>query len=129
MMTGRIVHAGLHLLDRQIISKVDGRLIAKVDDLELDLDASAPHVTAILTGPDALGRRLPGLVGRLVVSVHRRLHPDRDPSANRIPAARIVDITSAVIIDSAQDLHVEGFGDWVNQQIIDRLPGSSHETQ
>jgi sporulation protein YlmC with PRC-barrel domain len=128
-MAGRVLHAKLHLLDRQIVTKTDGRLIAKVDDVEFDLDASVPHVTALLTGPGALGRRLPGLIGRFVVSVYERLHPDPVPDANRIPAARIVDITSAVVIDSADDLHVDGFGRWVGDQIISRLPGSSHETQ
>jgi sporulation protein YlmC with PRC-barrel domain len=129
MMTGRIVHASLHLLDRQIVSKADGRLVAKVDDVEFDLDAPVPHLTALLTGPGALGRRLPGLVGRFVLAVYSRLHRDPVPDANRIPAARIVDITSAVVIDSTQGLHVDGFGQWVGDQIISRLPGSSHETQ
>jgi sporulation protein YlmC with PRC-barrel domain len=129
MMTGRIVHANLHLLDRQIVSKADGRLVAKVDDVEFDLAAPVPHVTALLTGPGALGRRLPGLVGRFVLAVYSRLHRDPVPDANRIPAARIVDITSAVIIDSTHDLHVDGFGQWVDDQIISRLPGSRHETQ
>jgi sporulation protein YlmC with PRC-barrel domain len=129
MTTGRVLHASLHLLDRQIVTKTDGRLVAKVDDLELDLDAAVPHVTALLTGPGAIGRRLPGLIGRFVVAVYQRLHPDPVPGSNRIPADRIVDITSAVIIDSADDLHVEGFGQWVGDQIISRLPGSSHETQ
>jgi sporulation protein YlmC with PRC-barrel domain len=128
-MTGRVLHAKLHLLDRQIVTKTDGRLIAKVDDLEFDLDAAVPHVTALLTGPGALGRRLPGLVGRFVVAVYQRLHPDPVPDANQIPAARIVDITSAVVIDSTQGLNVDGFGQWIGDQIISRLPGSSHETQ
>jgi sporulation protein YlmC with PRC-barrel domain len=128
-MSGRVLHAKLHLLDRQIVTKTDGRLIAKVDDVEFDLDASVPHVTALLTGPGALGRRLPGLMGRFVVAVYQRLHSDPVADANRIPAARIVDITSAVVIDSAVDLHVDGFGRWVGDQIISRLPGSGHETQ
>jgi sporulation protein YlmC with PRC-barrel domain len=129
MMTGRILHASLHLLDRQIVTKNDGKMIAKVDDLEFDVDAAVPHLTALLTGPGALGPRLPGLPGRLVVAVYRRLHPDPVPDANRIPAARIVDITSAVVIDSARDVHVDGFGRWVGDQIVSRLPGSGDETQ
>jgi hypothetical protein len=122
-MAGRAIHASLHLLDRQVVSKRDGRLVAKVDDVEIDLDADQPYVSALLTGPQALGLRIPGLVGALVTSVHRRLHPDVDPPPNPIPAARIVDVTSAVQIDSDDGLDVQGFGDWVDAQVIARLPG------
>jgi len=125
-MSGRIVHADLHLLDRQIIGKSTGHLVAKVDDLELDLDAPVPHVTALLTGPGAWGPRLRGLAGRAVRAVYRQLHPDPAQDANRIPAGRIVDITSAVIIDNDDDLDVQGFGVWVDEQIISKLPGSGH---
>jgi hypothetical protein len=125
-MSGRIVHADLHLLDRQIISKSTGHLVAKVDDLELDLDAPMPHVAALLTGPGAWGPRLRGLASRTVRAVYRPLHPDPAPDANRIPAGRIVDITSAVIIDNDDDLGVRGFGVWVDEQIISKMPGSGH---
>jgi sporulation protein YlmC with PRC-barrel domain len=125
-MSGRIVHADLHLLDRQIISKSTRHLVAKVDDLELDLDAAVPHVTALLTGPGAWGPRLHGLTGRVVRAVYRRLHSDPTPDANRIPAGRIVDITSAVVIDNDDDLDVRGFGEWADEQIISKLPGSGH---
>jgi hypothetical protein len=126
-MAGRVLHADLHVLDRQVVSKRDGRLLAKVDDVELDLDANPPHVSAILTGPQALGVRLPGLLGAFVVAVHRRLHPDRAPGPNVIPASRIVDVTSAVHVDSQDGLDVQGFGDWVDEQIVRRIPGSGHE--
>ena len=126
-MAGRVLHATLHLLDRQIVSRRDGRLVAKVDDLEIDIDAEQPHVSALLTGPQALGGRLPGLLGGFVRSAHRRLHPDRDPAPSAIPAARIVDVASAVHIDSEDGLHLRGFGDWVETQIVCRIPGASHE--
>jgi sporulation protein YlmC with PRC-barrel domain len=128
-MTGRILHAQLHLLDRQVISKRDGHLLAKVDDLELDLESEVPHVTQILTGPAALGERMPGLFGSLICAVHSRLHPDKDPAPNTIPARRIVDITSAVLVDSEEHLHTQGFGDWVDEQIIQRIPGAADAAQ
>jgi sporulation protein YlmC with PRC-barrel domain len=128
-MSGRMLYAQLHLLDRQVIEKRQGRMVAKVDDLEIDLDHPVPHVSAILTGPAALGHRLPGLVGRLVVTVHHRLHPAPDPQPNPIPAGRIVDITSAVIIDTDEELEVQGFGRWVDDQIIRRIPGSGHASE
>jgi sporulation protein YlmC with PRC-barrel domain len=128
-MAGRILHAQLHLLDRQIIGRRDGRLLAKVDDLELDLDAEVPHVSEVLTGPAALGHRMPGLLGNFIESVHSRLHPEKDPAPNAIPAGRIVEITSAVLVDSEGDLHVQGFGDWVDEQIISRIPGAGDAPQ
>jgi sporulation protein YlmC with PRC-barrel domain len=128
-MAGRVLHAALQLLDRQVIEQQNGRMVAKVDDLEIDTDAEVPHVTALLTGPQAWGVRLPGLAGRFVTSVHRRLHPDRDPGPNRIPAARITDITSAVVIDSMDGLEVQGWGRWVDEQVICRIPGSGHASE
>ena len=58
-MAGRILEAGLHLLDRQLIDR-DGRLAGKVDDLELEVPEGGgpPVVTAILAGPGALSRRV-----------------------------------------------------------------------
>lgn len=38
MMAGRVLHAGLQLLDRQLVDR-NGHLCGKVDDLELSLTA------------------------------------------------------------------------------------------
>jgi sporulation protein YlmC with PRC-barrel domain len=128
-MAGRVLHADLHLMDRQVIEQRHGRMVAKVDDLEIDIEADVPHVTALLTGPQAWGARLPGLAGAFVMSVHRLLHPDTDPGPNAIPAGRITDITSAVIIDSIDNLDVQGWGHWVDDQVISRIPGSGHAAE
>ncbi|HEY4567824.1 MAG TPA: hypothetical protein VIH10_00115 [Kribbella sp.] len=48
--SGRILHAQLHLLDRQLITQSDGRLTGKIDDVELDLDADPPVVAALISG-------------------------------------------------------------------------------
>jgi hypothetical protein len=125
-MAGRVLHGQLHFLDRQIVSRRDGRLVGKVDDLEIDVESEIPYVSALLTGPAAWGARLPGLLGRVIVATHRRLHPDEDPQPNRISASRIVDVTSAVQVDSADDLGTEGLGDWIDEQIISRLPGAGN---
>ncbi len=122
-MTGRTLHAGLHLLDRQVVALGDGRMVGKVDDLELDLDGTPPTVTALLTGPGAWGRRLPGLLGVLVVAIHRRLHPGEDPDAVRIPAADITEVGSAVIVARAPRNTV---ADWVDHHMISRIPGAGH---
>ncbi|WP_432876654.1 hypothetical protein ACQPYH_27010 [Kribbella sp. CA-245084] len=49
-MSGRVLHAQLHLLDRQLIDQADGHLVGKVDDVELDLDADPPVVAALISG-------------------------------------------------------------------------------
>lgn len=126
--SGRILHAQLHLLDRQIIDHRSGRMVAKVDDVEIDFSGDQPMVTALLTGPAAWGSRLPGLLGRLVTSVHRRLHPDDNPEPNAIDMAHVVEIGSAVEVDDA-DLGTNALDAWVRDQFISRIPGAGHATE
>jgi sporulation protein YlmC with PRC-barrel domain len=126
--TGRVLHAQLHLLDRQIVDHRTGRMVAKVDDVEIDTTGEDPVVTGLLTGAAAWGPRLPGLLGRFVTSVHRRLHPEHDPEPNVIDMAHVVEIDSAVRVDG-EDLGTKGFGTWADRQFISRIPGAHHETQ
>jgi sporulation protein YlmC with PRC-barrel domain len=49
-MAGKVLHAQLHLLDRQLIDQATGQLLGKVDDVELDLDAGPPVVSALISG-------------------------------------------------------------------------------
>jgi sporulation protein YlmC with PRC-barrel domain len=123
---GRIVHAHLHLLDRQVVEHESGRLVAKVDDVELDLDAPVPTVTALLSGPGAGGPRLPGVVGRAVTGIHRRLHPAEEPEPTRIDWSHVVDIDSAIRVDRA-DLGPQGLGRWLDEHFVCRIPGARHE--
>jgi hypothetical protein len=69
-MAGRVLHAQLHLLDRQLIDQADGHLVGKVDDVELDLDADPPVVAALISG------------------------------RTEIPAGRLADVDSAVTISA-----------------------------
>lgn len=126
--SGRILHAQLHLLDRQIVEHRSGRMVAKVDDVEIDLSDEQPVVTALLTGPAAWGPRLPGLLGRFVTAVHRRLHQDTDPQPNVIDMAHVVEIDSAVEVDG-QDLGTKALDTWVDEQFINRLPGARHAAE
>lgn len=130
-MAGRILHARLHLLDRQVVSGRSRRMLCKADDVEFDVTAEGvTYVSALLSGPAALGPRMPGLLGRTITAVHRRLHPDRDPSPNRVPAARITAIEAALHVDDTDGaLDVEGFGRWVDEHVVSRLPGSGHAAE
>jgi len=121
--TGRTLHANLHLLDRQVVDAENGRLRGKVDDLELDLTSDPPVLAAFLGGPPAWGPRLPGFLGRTVVAVHRRLHLDREPGPDRIPAAMIVDVDPEVRVASHAAAQVQGFQAWMDN-VIKHIPGA-----
>ena len=93
--------AALHLLDRQVVD-CDGRLVAKVDDVELTVDHDGRLVpTALLVGLPALLPRLGRLAGPLLTRTHARVyvaHGDRvRPSV--IDMERVHEVTSEVHLD------------------------------
>lgn len=123
---GRVYDAYLHLLDRQVVDS-DGEMICKVDDVQLEIaDDGTAYVTALLTGPAALGPRIGGQVGRAMVAVQRRLHYSGGSGPGRIPIHLVSEIGSAITV-SAQpaDLQVRGLEDWVRANIVSRIPGAS----
>ena len=125
---GRILHAQLHLLDRPVVEHGTGRRVAKGDDVELDLDADVPTVTALLTGPGAWGPRLPGVLGRSVTGIHRRLHPAEEPEPSPIDWSHVVEVDSAVHVDR-DDLGPQGLGRWLDEHVIGRIPGARHAAE
>jgi sporulation protein YlmC with PRC-barrel domain len=121
--TSRILHAQLHLFDRQVVRADDGRLVCKVDDLETASDEHGrPYVTAILTGPLALGPRVGGVIGRLIVATTELFRPEEDPTPQRIAMALVSDIGSAIQIGgNPQEPALER---WARRNIIAPIPGS-----
>jgi sporulation protein YlmC with PRC-barrel domain len=130
MAGGRVLDLHLHLLDRQVID-VDGRLVCKIDDLELEVDDTGRYyVTAILVGPRALGPRLGGRLGRWVTAIAQRLSDGQSEEPLRIDFAQVSDIGSAITLARRVDeLHVRPLEVWVDAHIIGRIPGSRHESQ
>jgi hypothetical protein len=127
-MNGRVLHAGLHLLDRQLRAR-DGELCGKVDDLEIERrDDGTWYVTAILTGPGhllyRLRRRTAGQwLSKLTTHIERSTLDD----PGRIPFNRISDI--GVTIDLAVDADdVAPFAAerWTRDHIVGHIPGSRH---
>ena len=125
---GRMIDAGLHLLDRQILD-CDGNMAGKVDDLEFTFPeegSGLPIVAAIFAGPGALARRIGGRLGGWIESVHGRLHPHEDPGPARIPFGVVKHINNHVELSVPKEgLEVERFEAWVREKIIDRIPGAA----
>jgi hypothetical protein len=106
--------AALHLLDRQLVD-VDGEPVGKVDDLELTEQADgAPFVSAILSGPGALGPRF-GRWGRWLAPTHRL----------NFSLVRKVG-TCVELVASADDLATRDAERWTGQHVIGHIPGSRH---
>ena len=122
----------LHLLDRQIIDP-DGRMVANVDDLELTEDPGRPgtyYVSAILVGPLALGPRLGGRLGHWVAAIARRLAPEEHPTVQRIDMGLVQELGSAIKVSvPAEQLALAPLERWLGRHLIDRIPGSGHESE
>jgi hypothetical protein len=122
---GPRLDAALRLLDHQLVDR-DGRMCGKVDDLELTRqDDGTLAVTAILTGPGALGPRLPGVLGRAAVAVWLRLHGDADPVPGRVPFEKVTALDSAVrLAVSRRELPTYALERWARENVVEKLPGA-----
>jgi len=126
-MAGRTIDAGLRLLDRQLID-VEGRFAGKVDDLELTWpEVGAPYVSAILSGPGSLSRRIGGRLGEWIESAHHRLHPSETPGPASISWGVVHEVGSAILLSVPKAmLDVDRFEKWTRVHAIQKIPGSDH---
>lgn len=123
---GRVMDAGLELLDRQMID-IDGRMAGNVDDLELTFppEGGPPAVTAILSGPGALARRIGGRIGDAIAKVHARLQESDIEGPARVSFGVVTSVGSDVrLAVSREDLEIDRFERWVRDTIIAKIPGS-----
>lgn len=127
---GRMIDAGLQLLDRQILDSEE-RMAGNVDDLEFTLPEEGtglPIVTAIYAGPGALARRIGGRLGKWIESVHARLHPHENPGPARIPFGVVKRINDHIELSVPKDeLEIERFERWTRERIIDKVPGADQK--
>jgi sporulation protein YlmC with PRC-barrel domain len=129
--TGKLIDAGLELLDRQVIDK-DGKLSGKVDDLELAFpDAGGPpYVSAILAGPGALSKRLGSFSGALMQELHHYVSPQHREGPARISFGVVKRIGTQIELEVAKrDLDVNAFEAWVRDKIISKIPGGKRAHQ
>ncbi|MCI4065515.1 hypothetical protein MRQ36_24290 [Micromonospora sp. R77] len=119
------VQLGRRLLDRQIIDR-DGRLVGRVDDIEFAVDAAGfPYVACLLTGQGALGQRIGGRLGRLLVAVADRFVDDPPLPPVRIPLALVDRVDSVVRLRvGTAELPPSPVESWLRRHLIDRIPGA-----
>jgi sporulation protein YlmC with PRC-barrel domain len=125
-VAGRVLEAGLQLLDRQLVDR-DGRLAGKVDDLELELPEGGgpPVVTAILAGPGALARRIGGRLGAGLEALASRLREGDDGRPARVSFAVVKRIGSAVELSVPRaELETNRLEAWTRDHLIAHLPGA-----
>lgn len=88
--------AALHLLDRQVVD-VAGRQVAKVDDLELTLDADGRLVpTGLLVGLPALLPRFGPRLGALLARTHAQVYDAHRSRPDVIDLDLVQDVSSEV---------------------------------
>jgi sporulation protein YlmC with PRC-barrel domain len=116
--------AHLELLDRQIVDH-DGRMVAKVDDVELEeREDGRIVVSALLTGPGALGPRIGGALGSIITAAWSRLSGRHEDDPKRIHIGTVSDIGSAITLTvSRRTADVDGFEIWMRDRVIAALPG------
>lgn len=126
-MSGEI-SARLVLLDHQIVD-ADGRLVGRVDDVELSLPAAGgpPEIEAVLTGAEALGQRLGGLTGELMASAARRLRPSAQEGPTRLDPELIETLEPAIElrVPLSELPGVAALERWLGRR-VERVPGAGH---
>jgi sporulation protein YlmC with PRC-barrel domain len=95
------IDGALELLDRQLLD-VDGRMLGKVDDVELTQTDQGLTVSAVLSGSIALLHRLGGRLGNEMATKYVQLRPSE---SNRSRPWRIV-MDDVERLDSALHLSV-----------------------
>jgi sporulation protein YlmC with PRC-barrel domain len=118
---------GFNLLDRQIVD-LDGALVGKVDDVEIELAAGAPpRVIALLVGQEPLGERIAGAFGAALAGSARRLRSDKESAPIRIPFEVVAQVGPAITLSVRRELLTEpGLEQWLRDKVIGRIPGAQH---
>lgn len=127
---GRVLHAGLELLDRQLLDR-DGRRCGKVDDVELGRIGRdrAVYVTAIHTGPGSLATALGAeRLGRWLRRAFTRADLPDEGERTEVPIRRVTEIGNHVTLSlTAEELATFDGERWTRDHVIGPIPGSRHD--
>ena len=124
-MTGRVLHAGLQLLDRQLLDR-DNRRCGKVDDLELSEDETGNlYVSAIYAGPGELVTRLHmPKIGDWI----RNAVLGEQKATTRISFDKVRSIDNHITLSmGAEDLATSAMEKWTRDHVTSHIPGDRHE--
>ena len=126
----RTLDAHLELMDRQIVD-AEGRMVAKVDDVELaEREDGGLVVTALLTGPGALGPRVGGALGSVSTAIWSRLSGRPVSEPGRISIDTVGEISTAIRLQvTRRTVNVDGFEVWVRDRVIAALPGAGKDPE
>lgn len=124
----------LDLLDRQIVDS-EQHPVGKVDDIYF-ADApsaglpgrGAPKLVSLLSGAEALGQRMGGLIGRMMGGTARRMLSEPRDGARAVPWPAVAELgyviglrAGLVELDLEPALEV-----WIRDNVISPMPGSGH---
>ncbi len=122
-MSTHSIDGYLDLLDRQLLDH-EGRMVGKVDNVELEeRDDGRVYVTALLSGPGALGPRYGGALATVVTATWSRLSGRTEPT--RVPWGQVAQLGTAVhLAVGSTAAGLEGFERWMRDRVIAAIPGS-----
>jgi sporulation protein YlmC with PRC-barrel domain len=117
----------LRIMDHQLVGP-SGALLGNVDNLVLRHEGEQLLVLGVLTGPGGFGPRQPGLLGRWIVAVWKRLSPRQEPRPLMVPMSHVRNIGSAVTLSDyaagvLQD--TPGLEQWLRRHVISAIPGAT----
>lgn len=116
------VDLGTDLLDRPVVGP-DRTPLGKVDDIELSARPDGTlEVTALLVGTQALGARIAGPVGGLLVRVAARLGGGGAPRRIPLRDVEVADASVRVGGDAARVVASPG-EEWLRRTVLARIPG------
>ena len=118
----------LDLLDRQIIDD-EQQPVGKVDDVDFAADGlGPPRLSTLLSGAQALGERIGGLVGRTMAGAARRMLTEPRDGARAVPWSDVAELGYVIRLRAGvAELNLEpALEVWLRDNVIGPLPGSGH---
>ncbi|TPG13427.1 hypothetical protein EAH86_19060 [Pedococcus bigeumensis] len=114
-------------MDHQLVGP-SGALLGNVDNLVLRQEAEELRIVGVLSGPGGFGPRQPGLLGRWIVAVWKRLSPREEPSPLMVPMSHVRSIGSAITLSDYAERALQdaaGLEQWLRRHVISAIPGAT----